>query len=109
MPTESKSRIVEILQKELAEARAELEDYQEQADQPDFEMGDAEGYSTWQAAMSLKNHLEQEVEDIERALKRAEEGLYDKCAMCGEPIGSARRHALPYTIHCVSCASKAKA
>ena len=106
MPTQRTRRIVEILKQELIEARAEFEDYQAQADQPDFEMGDAEGYSTWQAAVALQAHLEREVEEIERAIERAESGLYGVCERCGEQIASARMHALPYTTLCVSCASK---
>ncbi|MCB0215235.1 MAG: TraR/DksA C4-type zinc finger protein [Caldilineae bacterium] len=106
MPTHRTRRIVEILKQELVEARKELEDYQAQAEQPDFEMGDAEGYSTWQAAVALQGHLEQEVEEIERALDRAEQGLYGTCEACGEAIGAARLHALPYTTLCVRCAAK---
>lgn len=49
--------------------------------------------------------LRKEVEMINTALARMEQGVYDKCALCGIVIPEERLEALPYTDCCVSCAS----
>lgn len=43
---------------------------------------------------------------IEEALVRIENGVYGKCTNCGKEMKTARLDALPYTPHCVECASK---
>ena len=43
---------------------------------------------------------------LEGALERIEEGLYGTCDECGSRIPKTRLNAIPYTRHCVKCASK---
>lgn len=43
---------------------------------------------------------------IEGALERVEEGLYGSCLECGGKIPKTRLKAIPYTPHCVKCASE---
>jgi DnaK suppressor protein len=39
------------------------------------------------------------------ALRKLDEGRYDSCDVCGEPIGAARLAARPTALTCVRCAS----
>ena len=101
-------QIIARLRKELEEAKAELAEYTEEATHPpEVELGGGSaGYSTWQTAMVLKQHIEKRIEDLEDALSRAEEGLYGVCEECGQPIPPERLDALPFTTLCVECAGK---
>jgi DnaK suppressor protein len=44
-----------------------------------------------------------ELELIEDALRRIEEGLYGECEECHKDIPLARLQALPYAVRCVEC------
>lgn len=46
----------------------------------------------------------QEIEAINAALKRVEDGSYGECVTCGEKISDARLDLLPYTPKCRKCA-----
>lgn len=100
--------IIERLREELAEANAELDEISDEAAHPpEAELGGgSSGYSTWQTAVVLRQHVENRIEEIEAALERAEKGLYGVCQECGDPIPVERLEAMPYTTHCVKCASK---
>jgi RNA polymerase-binding transcription factor DksA len=107
MPTQRTRRILEILKHELAEARTEFEETRDAAEHPpEMGMGDAEGYTTWQAAVGIQDHLAREVEKLEHAIELADQGRYGICEDCGDTIPAPRMHALPYTTRCVGCASK---
>lgn len=64
-----------------------------------------------EAAMSMKNTLDgliferhnEELEYIERALEKIEEGVYGICEMCDEPIGIQRLRAKPHARYCIVC------
>ena len=43
---------------------------------------------------------------VEGALERVEEGLYGSCQECSGKIPKTRLKAIPYTPHCVKCASE---
>ena len=45
-----------------------------------------------------------EVQQIRDALTRIDQNRYGRCAVCGQPIGSARLTAEPTATTCVSCA-----
>ena len=45
-----------------------------------------------------------ELRQINRALKRMDEGNYGECAVCGQPIDTRRLEVLPYSDRCVRCA-----
>jgi RNA polymerase-binding protein DksA len=55
---------------------------------------------------SLGNNSEKELQMINYALKRLDEGNYFYCDRCGEEIPEARLELLPFTPHCVDCAEK---
>ena len=56
--------------------------------------------------LSLMENDEHTLEYIESALERIEEGVYGQCVECGKKIPKTRLKAIPYTPHCVKCASK---
>lgn len=56
--------------------------------------------------LSLMENEEETLEHIEAALERIEEGVYGLCLECEGRIPKARLNAIPYTPHCVKCASK---
>ena len=77
----------------------------------DVEYGD--GFSDAGAAtaertevMGVVDALRSQVEGIDAALARIEEGTYGTCASCGNEIGAARLEFRPSSILCVSCKSK---
>ncbi len=102
--------IIERLRQELDEATEELNEIADEASHPpEAELGGgSSGYSTWQTAVVLRQHVVHRIEEIEAALDRAEKGLYGVCEVCGDPIPVARLEAMPYTTHCVKCAAKAQ-
>jgi DnaK suppressor protein len=101
--------IIQRLQTELIEARHEWVVVSEEATHPpEVELGGGSpGYSAWQTAIVLKRHVEDRIEELEAAITRAEAGLYGICEYCGEPIPTERLDVLPFTNHCVGCASVA--
>jgi RNA polymerase-binding transcription factor DksA len=53
----------------------------------------------------LENQALAEVDQIQSALSRIEQGVYGNCASCEEPIDEKRLDALPYATQCIKCAS----
>lgn len=49
----------------------------------------------------LANQLRSELDDVERALGKLDEGTYGLCEVCREPIGEARLEAMPATRFCI--------
>ena len=47
-----------------------------------------------------------ELERIERAISRIEEGIYGQCDVCGKSIPMARLKAIPWATKCISCQSR---
>lgn len=45
-----------------------------------------------------------ELAQINRALKRLEDGSYGHCVVCGQPIDERRLAALPHSDRCIRCA-----
>lgn len=50
------------------------------------------------AALAL---LQSELEDIDAALRRLDEGQYGTCEICGKPIGDERLEAKPWARFCI--------
>jgi DnaK suppressor protein len=56
--------------------------------------------------LSLSKVLENDLADIDKALKRIENGKYGICKYCGKEIGEKRLIARPVSSACVSCKNK---
>ena len=52
---------------------------------------------------ALNEHELVELQAIEDALKRIQEGVYGLCLSCGVPIPQERLHAAPQALRCVAC------
>jgi YteA family regulatory protein len=50
--------------------------------------------------LALNEAAEHQLEEIELALLRMEDGTYGRCAVCGEPIPYERLEAVPATAYC---------
>lgn len=56
--------------------------------------------------ISLMQNDEGVLDQIEGALERIEAGTYGACVECGGRIPKTRLNALPFTPHCIKCASE---
>jgi DnaK suppressor protein len=54
---------------------------------------------------AIQTSAADELEQIDIALRRIDEGHYERCTRCGGPIGQARLEALPYATTCMACES----
>lgn len=57
------------------------------------------------ADLHLAELENQELEEIDAALRRISQGLFGRCDECGSSIGRLRLRALPETRFCVRCAT----
>ena len=55
---------------------------------------------------ALDEHELVELQAIEDALKRIQEGVYGLCLSCGVPIPQERLHAAPQALRCIDCQTK---
>jgi RNA polymerase-binding transcription factor DksA len=58
---------------------------------------------------SILEQVEAELADVDRALRRLDEGTYGTCEACGSPIGDDRLEAMPAARFCVLHQSEAEA
>lgn len=56
--------------------------------------------------LGLVETLKGQLDGVERALARIEQGGYGICANCGKEIAAARMEARPESVYCVDCKSK---
>jgi DnaK suppressor protein len=66
----------------------------------------AQDYSSQERRTAFLSQMEEQLEELESALNRLDEGTYGKCVNCGEQIAPARLEALPHALYCVECKSK---
>jgi DnaK suppressor protein len=52
--------------------------------------------------MALLNQLNEQLDEVERALAKFDQGKYGLCERCGEQIAEARLEAIPATRFCVN-------
>lgn len=53
--------------------------------------------------LSVENRLEEELRDVESALKAIDAGTYGTCKYCKQPIDEKRLEARPASSSCISC------
>ena len=58
--------------------------------------------------LSILEQVEAELDDVEHALQRLEEGTYGTCEACGKPIEEERLRAMPAARFCVEDQAKAE-
>ncbi|HLT69197.1 MAG TPA: TraR/DksA C4-type zinc finger protein [Acidimicrobiales bacterium] len=51
--------------------------------------------------LALLNQLNDQLEEIEHALSKMDDGTYGVCEVCGRPIAEARLEAMPATRFCI--------
>ena len=56
--------------------------------------------------LAMERRLKDQLSDIERALRKFEEGNYGLCDSCDRPIEPARLEALPQANQCLTCKAK---
>lgn len=81
------------------------------ADQGSISFGKRVGEGTSMAVdrlsqVAVHDKLQVTLADVERALRKLDEGSYGRCDVCGEPIGDARLEALPWAVRCVRDAGR---
>ena len=82
------------------ESKGDISDHPADAGTDNFEQ---------EFTLSLMENGEETLELIEAALERIESGTYGACLECGGRIPKTRLNAIPYTSHCVKCASQLEA
>ena len=85
--------LVESTQAQMAEKARDLADVSDRASEG-FEGELAVGLLAVEAA---------QLEDIEAAIRRIDDGTYGLCADCGKPIPRRRLEVLPFAKHCLVC------
>jgi DnaK suppressor protein len=53
--------------------------------------------------LTLESNEREILVEVERALRRLDEGVYGQCERCGQPIPYERLEALPYATRCIQC------
>ena len=96
------------LQQELDEARAEIQRLEVRLERKgDYGLGKGDpSIYEWEMCLALKQRAENKARSLEVALRKAEEGDYGRCEVCGQQIDPARLAILPDTKRCISCAQK---
>ncbi len=59
-----------------------------------------------QRDLALRDRSKAELERVDAALRKLDEGTYGTCATCGKPIAPARLEAIPWSLTCIDCARK---
>ncbi|HEY7702129.1 MAG TPA: TraR/DksA C4-type zinc finger protein [Candidatus Limnocylindrales bacterium] len=58
-----------------------------------------------QRDLALRDRAKQQLELVDAALARLENGTFGTCLRCGKAIAPARLEALPWAAHCIECQS----
>jgi DnaK suppressor protein len=98
----------EKIDKELAkftEGDEEMADakFPQYGDKEDENAAEVAAYSD---SLSLEESLQNSSKDIEKALKKIEDGTYGVCQYCHQPIDEKRLLARPASSACISCKNK---
>lgn len=56
-----------------------------------------------QRSLSIRRHLEEQLRDVEEAIRRVRQGTHGICEACGKPIPPERLEILPEAKLCVEC------
>jgi DnaK suppressor protein len=102
---------LENMRKRLVHQLVELGSEESGELRADLQFGD--GFADAAAAtaertevLGLVESLKTQLDGVDRALKRLDQGSYGICLSCGKEIPRARMEARPESIYCVDCKSK---
>jgi DnaK suppressor protein len=56
-----------------------------------------------QRDLALRDRSDHQLELVDAALARLDDGSYGRCIRCGEPIAPDRLDALPWAARCIDC------
>lgn len=84
------------------EATGELSSY----DQHPADVGTETFYR--EADQAIAESVQAELEEVDAALRRVEDGTYGRCEACGRPIGDERLEALPAARLCLEDEQRAE-
>jgi len=59
-----------------------------------------------QRDLALRDRATQQLELVDAALERLDDGSFGTCLRCAKPIADARLEALPWAAHCIDCQSE---
>ncbi len=102
-------QVLEQRRTELVERRNRIERHTRHRDEPlppDFAEQAVE-LENGETLVALDREVNAELREIERALRRIQDGSYGECTTCGEAIQNGRLQALPYASLCIDCANGA--
>jgi len=89
------------IEKNILETKNEIEELK------NFEVNDDGDYASLCTDnlidSAINNQQLKELQEIEEALKKIEDGTYGICEMCGEPIRKLRLKVKPYAKYCIVC------
>ena len=54
-------------------------------------------------SLTLRRHLERQLQAVEEAIESARRGIYGVCVECGKPIPPERLEIVPETRWCIEC------
>lgn len=57
---------------------------------------------------ATSEELKKDLQDVDRALERFEQGVYGVCVSCGNKIEEERLEAIPTALMCLACQKKTK-
>ncbi|MFS8650850.1 MAG: TraR/DksA C4-type zinc finger protein [Caldibacillus sp.] len=97
--------------KDIAERLKNNDNFQLQRSHPHDSIGELSSYDNHPADeatelfergkdLALKEHLEKQLEEIDRAVAAIAEGTYGRCAVCGTSIPYERLQTIPTTMYC---------
>ena len=99
--------IVDSLREETARVTSDGETFSEgSADQHPADVG-TETFEL-EKDMSIRNNVEAELADVDRALRRVDEGTYGLCEACGKKIPEQRLEAVPAARFCIQDQARAE-
>ncbi len=98
---EEKKRLTD----ELAQLKASVKPIEERREGSPFGKREEEATETLELEkrLALENRLKGLMDEVDRALKKLDEGTYGLCDMCGKTIDPLRLEALPQATLCLIC------
>lgn len=103
-------KTLESRRDELVERRARIERHTRHRDEPlppDFAEQAVE-LENGETLVALDREVNAELREIDKALRRIEDGVFGTCTECGERVNEERLAALPYASLCIDCANNAQ-